>query len=246
MEPEASIQAPQKSIVAEVPETVVPNNLIWVARHTKVTLDVCQQASQLYTAQVGSIDKALTRDQFSKCLLKVTGVQSLDKLPPEVIRHAFSMADEDHSGTVDFTEFVAWYASVGFSANVALTPEERQFRDFCKSNGMSLIDMDRYKKYFDEFDSDGSGAIEYEEFENLVKKCARVPKGVDVPPSRLKNLWKEADVDGGGSIDFQEYALFHRKTFESGPSAGFESYYKNVRPPLGEGNWARRCRTPHG
>jgi Ca2+-binding EF-hand superfamily protein len=239
-EPEASTQTPPKGTVAEVPKTVVPNDLIWVARHTKVTLDVCQLAAALFSAQTGSIDRSMTKDQFSKCLLKVTGVQSMDKLPKEVVRHAFAIADADKNGTIEFTEFVAWYSSVGFSANVALTPEEREFRDFCKSHGMSLIDMDRYKKYFDEFDADGSGAIEYEEFENLVKKCARVPKGVEVPPSRLKNLWKEADADGGGSIDFQEYALFYRKNFESGSSGGFESFYKNVRPPLGEGTLSRR------
>lgn len=240
-EPEASTQAPQKGHLAgEVPKTVVPNDLIWVARHTKVTLDVCQHAAAMFTAQSGGIDKPLTRDQFAKCLLKVTGVHSIDKLPTEVARHAFKIADADKNGTIEFTEFVAWYSSVGFSANVALTPEEREFRDFCKTHGMSLCMADRYKKYFDEFDSDGSGAIEYEEFENLVKKCARVPKGVEVPPSRLKNLWKEADSDGGGSIDFQEYALFFRKNFESGSSGGFESFYKNVRPPLGQGTLSRR------
>eukprot|EP00930_Biecheleria_cincta_P004129 TRINITY_DN105014_c0_g1_i1.p1 TRINITY_DN105014_c0_g1~~TRINITY_DN105014_c0_g1_i1.p1 ORF type:complete len:373 (-),score=64.90 TRINITY_DN105014_c0_g1_i1:95-1165(-) len=239
-EPEASTQAPPKGTIAEVPKTVVPNDLIWVARHTKVTLDVCQLAASLFTAQVGSIDRPMNKDQFSKCLVKVIGVQSVDKLPPEVVKHAFTIADADKNGTVEFTEFVAWYSSVGFSANVALTPEERSFRNFCKDHDMSLIDMDRYKKYFDEFDADGSGAIEYEEFENLVKKCARVPKGVEVPPSRLKNLWKEADSDGGGSIDFQEYALFYRKNFESGTNGGFESFYKNVRPPLGEGYLSRR------
>mmetsp|Transcript_26563 Transcript_26563/g.47086 ORF Transcript_26563/g.47086 Transcript_26563/m.47086 type:complete len:109 (+) Transcript_26563:482-808(+) len=98
---------------------------------------------------------------------------------------------------------------------------------------MSIVDCERYRQYFDEFDSDGSGAIEESEFEALLRKCAKVPPHVEIPTKRFRLLWKECDVDGSGEIDFEEFLVMYKRYFDttgSGQAGGFETFYRNIRP----------------
>ncbi|CAE7531679.1 unnamed protein product, partial [Symbiodinium pilosum] len=75
-------------------------------------------------------------------------MDSLDELPQNLLRHAFAVADKDKNGSISFPEFVTWFSTVGFNTNVTLSAKERAFREFCSENELSLVDMDRYKKYF--------------------------------------------------------------------------------------------------
>lgn len=208
--------------------------MAWIARANHVPVDTCLQAADLFLEQVNALEKNLNLEQFGKCLLHCTGMEKLEDLPPDLLRHAFAVADKDKNGTISFPEFVTWFSTAGFNTNVTLSPKERAFREFCAENNLSLVDMDRYQKYFAEYDCDGSGEIDYEEFEGVIRRCARVPRHLEIPPARMKQLWTQADNDCSGSIDFEEFALFYRKFFEAPGAAGFESFYRNVRPPLGK------------
>ncbi|CAE7032233.1 CPK27, partial [Symbiodinium sp. KB8] len=209
----------------------------WIARANHVPLDTCLQAADLFLEQVAALEKNLNIDQFGKCLLHCTGMDSLDELPQNLLRHAFAVADKDKNGSISFPEFVTWFSTVGFNTNVTLSAKERSFREFCAENALSLVDMDRYKKYFAEYDMDESGEIDQEEFEALIRRCARVPRHLEIPATRMKQFWAQADCDQSGSIDFEEFALFYRKFFEADGVGGFESFYRNVRPPLGMVAW---------
>eukprot|EP00439_Symbiodinium_sp_Y106_P052043 s1208_g6.t4 len=210
--------------------------MAWIARANHVPLDTCLALSKTgrFLEQVAALEKNLNIDQFGKCLLHCTGMDSLDELPQNLLRHAFAVADKDKNGSISFPEFVTWFSTVGFNTNVTLSAKERSFREFCAENALSLVDMDRYKKYFAEYDMDESGEIDQEEFEALIRRCARVPRHLEIPATRMKQFWAQADCDQSGSIDFEEFALFYRKFFEADGVGGFESFYRNVRPPLGE------------
>eukprot|EP00928_Gymnodinium_smaydae_P025379 TRINITY_DN20229_c0_g8_i1.p1 TRINITY_DN20229_c0_g8~~TRINITY_DN20229_c0_g8_i1.p1 ORF type:complete len:422 (-),score=38.79 TRINITY_DN20229_c0_g8_i1:261-1451(-) len=231
----AAVNAERRAAVTQrQPEPAKPSHsvdLVWVARHHNVPLDNAKQAAELFLKEASSLDKALNLEQFGRILLLVTGKQSLVDLPQGLLDHSFRVADTDKGGDICFSEFVAWYASVGFNTNVTLSETERDIREFCEKHDMGLVEVDSYKKYFQEFDSSGRGELDQKDFERLILKCARVPHGVEVPAARMRQLWNEADIDGGGTIDFYEFAIFYKKHFAD--QSGFFDFYQKVRPALG-------------
>eukprot|EP00929_Paragymnodinium_shiwhaense_P041918 TRINITY_DN21769_c0_g1_i1.p2 TRINITY_DN21769_c0_g1~~TRINITY_DN21769_c0_g1_i1.p2 ORF type:complete len:117 (-),score=35.17 TRINITY_DN21769_c0_g1_i1:271-621(-) len=110
--------------------------------------------------------------------------------------------------------------------------KDLEIRDLCRKHNWNLVEVERYRKYFEAFDTDGGGDIDVEEFKDIIRECARVPKTVEIPPQRLEQLWKECDADGSGSVDFEEFVIFYRKYFvvcgvECDP---FADFYANIRP----------------
>ena len=62
------------------------------------------------------------------------------------------------------------------------------------------------KDFFREFDKDGNGVIDREEFRAVMKQ-----QGAEVTDKELTQLMKMADIDGNGKIDYEEFALFMKK-----------------------------------
>jgi len=107
----------------------------------------------------------------------------------------------------------------------------RDMRRFAEKHHITLRDIDRYKGYFNKFDLDGSGAIDYEEFCELVPILWKIPKNAEIPESRLRSFWRMADIDGSGEVDFEEFVLFYKKYCESGDGDGdpITDFYRNIR-----------------
>ena len=55
---------------------------------------------------------------------------------------------------------------------------------------------------FENFDTDGSGAIDKEELERGMQAM-----GVDPQPQNIQSLMEDADIDGSGEIDLDEFRL---------------------------------------
>ena len=71
-------------------------------------------------------------------------------------------SDLDLSGTSKTHEFTCTDKS------------EIELRDLAQKTGINIIDVEKIKKRFEEFDGDGSGLIDYEEFQSVVLKLLRV------------------------------------------------------------------------
>ena len=61
-------------------------------------------------------------------------------------------------------------------------------------------DTDKYRKIFEGMDSNGDGAIDFDEFVDAYKNI-----NPDVELLQLKHMFMEADLDGNGRIDFDEF-----------------------------------------
>ncbi|CAE8685588.1 unnamed protein product, partial [Polarella glacialis] len=183
--------------------------MVWIARANKISLEICKQAVEFFTKHA-PLNGALTKDQFADILIQITR-RDCDELSQSWIDKVFQGADKDGEGDLSFGEFATWFSSVSFNVNTTLDHNERAFRNLCKKFSMSIVDCERYRQYFDEFDSDGSGAIEESEFEALLRKCAKVPPHVEIPTKRFRLLWKECDVDGSGEIDFEEFLVMYKR-----------------------------------
>jgi len=229
----ASIAAMRKGVAGGKPPDQ-GMDLVWLARKLGLSLNTCKESSSLFT-KYAPITRALTREQFTEIMCDLTGCSAEKDLPDGMAFYAFKYADKDGSGSIDFEEFTAWYSSTSFTVSTTVSATEREFRDLCRKHSMPLCTVEKYKRHFDEFDLDSSGSIDQAEFENLIKKCSKVPANVEVPRKRFEQLWKECDANANGEIDFEEFLVFYRKYFDeeanssSNRPVGFEGFYKNVR-----------------
>eukprot|EP00930_Biecheleria_cincta_P018138 TRINITY_DN14229_c0_g1_i1.p1 TRINITY_DN14229_c0_g1~~TRINITY_DN14229_c0_g1_i1.p1 ORF type:complete len:467 (+),score=88.71 TRINITY_DN14229_c0_g1_i1:74-1474(+) len=207
------------------------HDLVWIARQNNLSLDMCREAAEVYCVHAKNIHESLDRSQFGHLMLRLADKKTLSEIPESTLEVSFKLVDSNGNGSIDFSEFVSWYSAYGFHVNFQVSDEEQAHRAFCVKNRMSITDLDRYRKYFSAFDSDGSGEIEEDEFEALLRKCARIPSDINIPPTRFRTLWNDADLDGSGAIDFQEFAIFYKKYFDE--AGGMEGFYQSIRPALG-------------
>ena len=57
------------------------------------------------------------------------------------------------------------------------------------------------KKYFNSFNDNNNGVLEFSKFANLIEKL-----GVKIPPEEVQNGFNKIDTDNNGLIYFKEFA----------------------------------------
>lgn len=197
------------------------------------TLRAVQVFARFTDVPAGGDVKAaeMFRAQFLECLnymLQVRGASV--QVTDDMCRRCFKICDRDGSGSIDVEEFCLWYAAESFSMEMMLDEDQQQVRRFAIKHSIPILDIDRYKTYFDKFDLDGSGEIDYSEFCQLITILWKIPKGLEIPESRLKTFWKMADLDGSGLLEFEEFVLFYRKYCESScDDDPITAFYRDVR-----------------
>jgi hypothetical protein len=94
------------------------------------------------------------------------------------------------------------------AASVPIRAEERELHRMAQKYNLDPVEVDRYKKMFDELDENGSGKIENQEFENLLYKCGNIARDIGLSDARRHSLWLLTDPSYDGSIDFEEFLIF--------------------------------------
>merc|ERR1719379_2467509 len=169
-------------------------------------------------------------------IMKYTKQKLSDEDMNKKIEVSGGEADRNYNGKVDFDEFAIWYSSWGFQQELLLSPTQIRTRDFARKYDLSIAEVDSVHSMFRVFDEDGSGEIEFKEFEKLLYKLMKVPKDVELPATRLQHFWREIDADGSGSVCFAEFLQWYIKYFDmTGLSkiSPMEQFYQSVRPNVG-------------
>jgi len=212
-----------------------------VTRDLNCPLDTIKDARGLFDhhANRDQTRAYLDFQKFSEIvvhILKSTGqILSGEKLKKK-IEVSWREADRNFDGTVDWDEFAIWYSSWGFQQEMLLSPQQILSRNFAKKYDLSIADVDSVQAKFKLFDEDGSGEIEFHEFEKLLCKLMKIPRGQELPANRLNHFWKEIDGDGSGSVDFEEFLQWYVRYFDMKGNAEFspmEQLYQSMRPNLG-------------
>jgi Ca2+-binding EF-hand superfamily protein len=211
-----------------------------VSRDLNCPLDTTKEARGLFDRFANSDQtrhvKLLDFCEFGdivKYILKSTG-QKLSKADMKAkIESCWKEADRNHNQKVDFDEFAIWYSSWGFQQELLLSPQQILSRDLAKKYDLSVADVDSVQAKFRKFDEDGSGVIEFHEFEKLLYNLMKIPRGQELPANRLKHFWKEIDLDGSGFVDCEEFLYWYMRYFDMKGNSDYspaEQLYQSLRP----------------
>jgi Ca2+-binding EF-hand superfamily protein len=184
-----------------------------------------------FSGATSLLDGRLTKERFAGVLREITGRKNWEDLSPALTHIKFGRADQNSGGGIDFSDFAIWFSSRSFYEDFNLDAGQQSLRKLARKYDMPYSDVEQYKKSFDHFDTDHSGAIQKAEFQRLLCKLSKVPESIGIAPARVQELWSGADMDKTGEIDFREFLVFYRKYFDTrgDGGAGFEDYYRSVR-----------------
>merc|ERR1712196_358585 len=135
----------------------------------------------------------------------------------QVFTEAFQMFDKDGSGAIDAREFRAVCQEIGM--NPTDSELKLMLRDVDK-NDSGDVDLQEFitamkEKYvdnegpeiircaFDVFDTDGSGALSYEEMTDILKNLGDSEMASN--PTMIRRLVEAADTDRSGEVDLEEF-----------------------------------------
>jgi len=176
------------------------------------------------------VEGKLGHDSFRKILCNLTEINVPEELPKSLLHGVFGATSKNIDEEIDFTEFLLWFSRHGFSEMILCSKKQREIRELARKHGLTVPEIDVYKKAFDSFDGDGSGHIEIGEFEHLLHQLMKLPVHTQIPPKRLRQFWAETDIDQSGSICFEEFVVFYRKYFGRNSHEPAEAFYRSIRP----------------
>eukprot|EP00931_Biecheleriopsis_adriatica_P115200 TRINITY_DN91020_c0_g1_i1.p1 TRINITY_DN91020_c0_g1~~TRINITY_DN91020_c0_g1_i1.p1 ORF type:complete len:379 (+),score=64.64 TRINITY_DN91020_c0_g1_i1:125-1261(+) len=167
-------------------------------------------------------DGSMKIDDFRSFLCRAFGIASASE---RIVMNAFFEADlargEMRAGDEKLEKFLHWYKKNLFTAVATLrnstqaTKGARVLNGLIRNVDLSEEELTKIAKQFNKYDADGSGAIDYCEFCDLLRDFLGVTSNSDIPEQRLKRFWNEIDNDGNGEVDIKEFAMWYAKYFSS-------------------------------
>ncbi|KAL6065911.1 [F-actin]-monooxygenase mical1 [Balamuthia mandrillaris] len=121
-----------------------------------------------------------------------------EHLIPEIVEKKFRKADRDGSGTVDMSEFLRSYYDI-FDAE-----RKETAKIVAESSGLSETEAEQLLQRFEEYDLDGDGVIDQDEFYQLKAELAPHVSKLLVRQDSNK-LFRKADKDKTGALSKAEF-----------------------------------------
>lgn len=175
------------------------------------------------------VDAKLEHERFAQILCKLTQTDDPNDLPDGLVQSAFELADKDGDQMIDLKEFVTFYSKHRFSEDLLCSRKERELRALARKHSLTIPDIEKFKSSFERFDEDGSGAIDFEEFENVLRELMKIPAHIQIPPNRVRQFWVETDTDRSGEVSFEEFLVFYLRHFGNKSACPAQSLYRSVR-----------------
>eukprot|EP00931_Biecheleriopsis_adriatica_P051161 TRINITY_DN29649_c0_g1_i1.p1 TRINITY_DN29649_c0_g1~~TRINITY_DN29649_c0_g1_i1.p1 ORF type:complete len:735 (+),score=140.56 TRINITY_DN29649_c0_g1_i1:26-2230(+) len=138
----------------------------------------------------------------------------------------------DESISLNYQNLILWYSTSSFMADMLLDEKEMRMRKLAQEHHVVPNYLDKVRGYFEMFDTDNSGWVDFNEFGDIMNQAFQVPPGHKIPESRVRFFWNQLDSDDSGKVEFDEFLAFWLQNFKGGPgdaSLPFEDFYKSVR-----------------
>lgn len=160
-------------------------------------------------------------------------------IDPATARDAFKATCEGDSGRTAVERFCEWWRAHAFTVGIKKNDDD----ELARRHDVSPLVIDKVRKQFDRYDTDGSGEIEYDEFLGMLMQLLGVKDKGDLSKDRIQRFWTEIDEDGSGSVDFEEffawYMLYFDPSLEDESSSGpVGAFYKSFNPIVSRASMA--------
>lgn len=137
----------------------------------------------------------------------------------------------------DMEAFFAWHMC-SFSTVAKLRGDKAAVQkavsldEICAKHGIGPNDLDKVRRVFDKYDTDGSGVMDKDEFELMIVVYLGATKA-DISKERLATWWREIDADGSGEVEFPEFVEWYVKYFGSADSmTPTQAFYASFNPSV--------------
>jgi len=162
-------------------------------------------------------DGVLSMTEFEVAARKRCDIAAHEPIP-EILRSTMLKAAEARvDGNVGFEDFLLWVWQCIFMEEMSLTDSfEREQRNLARELGFDLPKLESLKEVFNSCDDDGSGFIEWPEFDQLVRCLLDAKEATDVSEALLRRYWKEATIGSTtGAIGFPDFVRWYAKNFDN-------------------------------
>lgn len=212
-----------------VTESTYTREVIQLASELRLPVGDVLQVRATFDSFDQNCSSTLNFEEFQAAVTKL--IRDHADACPEGIRRKcrehWVACDRDHSGEIDFSEFLRWFSVVRLHEEFSASSEQRILSELARKYNMEQKVVQDVKNSFDQHDSDRSGKVGLEEFEFVLHKILRVPVGVELPRARVQQLWREVDLSHDGSISFEEFLSWFVRRSET--LCPYEDFYRNVR-----------------
>jgi len=179
-------------------------------RHAIPLEEVRQKLEEYRTLDVDG-DESLTFPEFTEAVRRICKLAPGQAVPKAMLARHEDTADKDGDGKIDFEEFLLWSLRHSYNEDlIAPDRNEKQLRRFARQINVHMLDVDKAKAIFDEFDTDRSGAIEREEFKEILCRLSNI-KPNTLSDLSTKRLWHDADRLNRGKLTFFQFATWFFK-----------------------------------
>jgi Ca2+-binding EF-hand superfamily protein len=181
-------------------------DLIWLEEVKKKFREVTQEtvARQGWQALFARYDVDgsgdIDFDEFSSAA-RTDLEMSVDTISDDDLRQLFVQADDDGSGELDSEEFCSWILA---AASPDMSPHMRQVKGQFREAATPVVTKIGWAAVFAQYDTDGSGLLDKDEFISAVRKDCDISSRV-VSDTALEGLFSAVDADGSGEIDCDEF-----------------------------------------
>jgi len=177
----------------------------------------------------------MDQNQVGKFLQKLFDIPFVPGDLVRQIHNSCCKSPRGESQEFDINAFLDWYKVAIFTTVASLRADQEKLAktnsvdQLCDKFGLQKTELDRIKKQFDKYDTDGSGNIEWEEFVLMMEALMGAQPG-DIPIKRLSGFWREIDGDGSGEVDFDEFVEWYLKYFNPSGGEAVNEFYKSYNP----------------
>jgi len=180
------------------------------AKKHKRPLDVVKKYYDEFKGLDENGNGMLTPVEFEAAVRKLCHVPDGEPTPLDLFDNQWKILDRHKRGVAGFEEFLLWSLNVAFTEGVVVEDtEERRMRSMAKKHKFNILDLERMRGVFNQFDEDGSGEVDEDEFKQVLCHVMKVKEASDIPDMTVKRYFREVDIDGSGDIDFEEFALWY-------------------------------------
>eukprot|EP00747_Dinoflagellata_sp_TGD_P082275 gnl/TRDRNA2_/TRDRNA2_161636_c0_seq2.p1 gnl/TRDRNA2_/TRDRNA2_161636_c0~~gnl/TRDRNA2_/TRDRNA2_161636_c0_seq2.p1 ORF type:complete len:349 (+),score=79.18 gnl/TRDRNA2_/TRDRNA2_161636_c0_seq2:28-1047(+) len=223
-------------------------------RSQKVDIAACQLAAKhhLTLYEVKKIKKGFENDdggglnesEFHSVLCTIFKVKKVDD---KVLHEAYEASRQKDTGA-QLEKFLQWYIQHMFSEVSDLTADalrsasEKLVMSLAQQHQVSPLVIDKIKKQFDHYDADGSGEIDYDEFQDMFCDIVKCHDKSDLNQAQIRKFWREVDKDGSGGVDFAEFVAWYLRyfdpdseevnSFNTHGTSPMEHFYDNFNPTV--------------